>query len=117
MLLPYEVLKELDKLKHQRGQNNVSVEAQFAIKNIYEDFIQYPDKFKCQGAVQHTNYLIDIANSDDKIFNFCLQVQQHAGHVILVSNDVNLQNKASGTAIENVKDTEIKDRLIELCGH
>lgn len=117
MLLPYQVLQELDKLKNKLGPKNVSCEAQAAAKAIYENFHQYPDKLKCQGALNHKCYLIEIDGPDDKILNFCLQVKPHAGHVILLSNDIIFKTKALGTAIESVKGRDIKDRLIELCGH
>lgn len=111
------MLQELDKLKCQKGPKNVSCDAHAAAKAIYENFNQYPGKFKCQGALNHQRYLIEIDGPDDKILNFCLQVKPHAGHVILLSNDIIFKTKALGTAIECVEGRFIKDRLIELCGY
>lgn len=82
---------------------------------INESFSAYRDKLKCQGALKHKEYLIDINGPDDIIFNLCLQVQSHFAHVIMLSNDINVQNKAAGTGVEYTDGKGIKQRLKDLC--
>lgn len=50
--------------------------------------------FRGQSASNAKYYLIDVENPDDKILNYCLQLNQTKNFVVLLSNDINLRNKA-----------------------
>lgn len=47
-----------------------------------------------QSALSELEHLVEITSPDDRIINCCLQVKQHIVHVILLTEDINLRNKA-----------------------
>lgn len=53
-----------------------------------------------------TQHVINVKGADDKILNCCLQLQGQRKEVILVTNDINLSNKALTSGIEAITSRE-----------
>lgn len=53
-----------------------------------------------------TQHIINVKGADDKILNCCLQLQCQQKEVTLVTNDINLSNKALTNAIEAITSRE-----------
>lgn len=115
ILVPFMVLQELDKLKLVVDRKNVSILARQAIRFIDEQFTQNNQKFQGQSAIEHRRLLIDIDSADDRILNCCLQAQTSVERVILLSNDINLTNKAKACGITGVAAKQIIQLLNEKC--
>ena len=47
-----------------------------------------------QTALEERNHIIAVNSPDDSIINCCLQVKENVPHLIFLSEDVNLRNKA-----------------------
>lgn len=110
-MVPYMVLQELDKLKMVSRAKNVSVLARKAIRYIDEQFNSKNIKFQGQSAIDHNRSLIEIDSADDRILNCCLQLKSSVERVILLSNDINLTNKATVSGVESVTAKQIKQLL------
>lgn len=67
--------------------------------------------FAGQGAVDHRRHIIDIDSADDKILNCCLQVKQNASRVVLLTNDVNLSNKALASGVESISSKQMLEKI------
>ncbi len=63
-----------------------------------------------QKATEDCEHLIDVANADDKILNCCLQVLRQPREAILITNDINLCNKAMASGITAMTSKEYKDK-------
>lgn len=51
--------------------------------------------FSAQSAQDNQRNIVDIGSPDDRILNCCLQCQSlESKHIVLLSNDINLRNKA-----------------------
>jgi predicted ribonuclease YlaK len=99
LIVPYTVLQELDKLKHRRSDDLASV-ASKVIRFLNEKFSNSEDWIQGQSPVTaNNNKLIEIENPDDNILNCCLQLKQQTDKILLLSNDVNLRNKALFSAV------------------
>lgn len=62
-----------------------------------------------QKATESNRHIIDVKSADDKILNCCLQMIQHSRKVILITNDINLSNKAIASGIETMSTKEYQD--------
>ncbi|XP_055373465.1 transcriptional protein SWT1 [Condylostylus longicornis] len=94
LYIPYIVLQELDKLKMQT-ERSICVRAARAIKYLNENLSIKNPHFIGQSANESRKILdIDIENPDDHIINCCLQLKSYNLNYILLSNDINLRNKA-----------------------
>lgn len=47
-----------------------------------------------QTALEERDHYIDVNSADDSIINCCLQVKSHVPNLLLLTEDVNLRNKA-----------------------
>ncbi|KAI9585249.1 hypothetical protein GQX74_001096 [Glossina fuscipes] len=95
LFIPYCVLHELDKLKQRSGaQRGVKILAIRAIKFLNEKFQSKSPHLQAQCAIDECQYMIKISSPDDSIINSCLQVMLHIPNTILLTEDVNLRNKA-----------------------
>lgn len=90
--IPYIVLCELDMLKTRDG--NISKAAQRGIKTINEYFKQKDCNVTGQNVKDDTRELIPIESGDDRILNCAFQLKELTNKVLLLSNDINLRNKA-----------------------
>lgn len=55
-----------------------------------------------QSAKDDKEVLIDITSPDDKILNCCLQLKERSNQVTLLTNDINLSNKAMSSGITTI---------------
>ncbi|XP_011177396.2 transcriptional protein SWT1 [Zeugodacus cucurbitae] len=94
LYIPYSVLQELDKLKQFAVGDGTKVLAVRAIKYLNSKFEAKNKHVQAQSALSELEHLVEITSPDDRIINCCLQVKQHIDHVILLTEDINLRNKA-----------------------
>ncbi|XP_036319176.1 LOW QUALITY PROTEIN: transcriptional protein SWT1 [Rhagoletis pomonella] len=94
LYLPYSVLQELDKLKQFAVGDGTKVLAVRAIKYLNAKFEAKNKHLQAQSAISEREHLVEISSPDDRIINCCLQAKQHVDHVILLTEDINLRNKA-----------------------
>lgn len=50
--------------------------------------------FLAQTALEEREHLIDVNSADDSIINCCLQAKAQIPNLLLLTEDVNLRNKA-----------------------
>lgn len=96
--IPYIVLCELDMLKTRDG--NISKAAQRGIKTINEYFKDKDAFVTGQSVKEDRRELIPIDSGDDRILNCAFQLKELTNKVLLLSNDINLRNKAFVNEIE-----------------
>lgn len=94
LIVPYIVLKELENLAYTNRSKPIEASAKAANKYINNQFVAKNPQFKGQNVQDHSRKLLDIESGDDDVLNCCLQVKESGKKVILLSNDVNLRNKA-----------------------
>lgn len=99
LVVPYIVLQELDRIKHREQGKPLSTAASQSIRFLNEHLKRRDPRVKGQSTVEATVHLVPVENPDDHIINCCFQVRQiisgRAGtDLMLLSNDVNLRNKA-----------------------
>lgn len=109
--MPYIVLHELDDAKIKTNSTKIKRDARLTIHRVNELFAIDGRIFKCQGAIKHDQYLITIQNNDDHVINFGLQVYEHIKNVIIVSNDINVRNKANSNGLQACSGCTIKQYL------
>lgn len=119
LVIPYVVLQELDKLK-MSTENVTSVQAMIAIGFICDHLKREPNKIYGQSAMDSGNKLIDIHSANDSIINCCLQLQQNFGivrNVVLLTNDMNLSNRAICSHIEAFSKSEFDEIFLQSWMH
>ncbi|XP_075157390.1 swt1 RNA endoribonuclease [Haematobia irritans] len=95
LYIPYSVLQELDKLKMRSGcQEGVKTLAVRAIKYLNKKLENKSQHVLAQTALEERDHFIDVNSADDSIINCCLQVKRHVPNILLLTEDVNLRNKA-----------------------
>ncbi|XP_062700460.1 transcription elongation regulator 1-like [Aedes albopictus] len=99
LVIPYIVLQELDRIKHREKGKPLSQAASQSIRFLNEHLKRRDPRVKGQSTVEAAVHLVPVENPDDHIVNCCFQVRQiiagRAGtDLMLLSNDVNLRNKA-----------------------
>ncbi|XP_023296137.2 transcriptional protein SWT1 [Lucilia cuprina] len=95
LYIPYSVLQELDKLKMRSGcQEGVKTLAVRAIKYLNSKFENNSPNLRAQSALDERHHLVDINSADDSIINCCLQTKEQVPNLLLLTEDVNLRNKA-----------------------
>ncbi|XP_069966727.1 uncharacterized protein Swt1 [Bactrocera oleae] len=94
LYIPYSVLQELDKLKQFAVGDGTKVLAVRAIKYLNSKFEAKNKHLQAQSALSELEHLVEITSPDDRIINCCLQVKQQIDHIILLTEDINLRNKA-----------------------
>lgn len=90
--IPYMVLCELDMLKTREG--NISKAAQRGIKTINSYFETKDSYFVGQSIIEDSREVIPIESGDDRILNCAFQLKEVSDKILLLSNDINLRNKA-----------------------
>ncbi|XP_065364549.1 transcriptional protein SWT1 [Calliphora vicina] len=95
LYVPYAVLQELDRLKMRSGlQEGVKTRAVRAIKYLNSKFENDSSHLQAQSALDERQRLVDINSADDSIINCCLQAKEHVRNLLLLTEDINLRNKA-----------------------
>ncbi|KAL5276738.1 SWT1 family protein [Megaselia abdita] len=108
IMIPYKVIQELDGLKSRDTTASLAIRA---IKLLNDKLASKDPHFQGQNAKHSKDELIPIENNDDEILNCCLQIQKTCQNVMLLSNDVNLRNKALINDIKVLNST--KAELLE----
>ncbi|XP_073833423.1 swt1 RNA endoribonuclease [Musca autumnalis] len=95
LYIPYGVLQELDKLKMRSGcKEGVKTLAVRAIKYLNKKLENKSENVLAQTALEERHHLIDVNSADDSIINCCLQAKAQIPNILLLTEDVNLRNKA-----------------------
>ncbi|XP_062539268.1 transcriptional protein SWT1 [Armigeres subalbatus] len=99
LVVPYIVLQELDRIKHREQGKPLSQAASQSIRFLNDHLKRRDPRVKGQSTIEATIHLVPVENPDDHIINCCFQLRQIiAGRarteLMLLSNDVNLRNKA-----------------------
>lgn len=115
LVIPYIVLKELENLAHEKRGKPIEMSAKAANKYINNQFTAKNPQLKGQKAADHGNKLLDVQSGDDDVLNCCLQVKQGGKKVILLSNDINLRNKALFNDVPafSIQAIEVRDLKID----
>lgn len=120
VLVPYQVLIELDKeISKTWYPKNVYAEAVAAVNAINGKFKNERKLFYSQGKAQHLIQLIRIRCPDERIINFCLQVQNYIEKkvnvkAILLTDDKILKNKAAGSNIPSMSNSFAETSLQQI---
>lgn len=104
LYVPYIVLNELDKIK--TFKDNLAKLARTAIGFINENLNIKNDYFCLQSASEQMK-IIQIDCGDDLILNACLHINNITRKVLLISNDINLRNKAHANQISCMSGMEL----------
>lgn len=107
LVIPYIVLQELDNIKHNSAELEVS--SNKAIQFINEKLQKRHPQVRGQSAINENTLLINALNPDDSIINCCLQIKGTTNKVILLSNDINLRNKAICNQINAYKPKDLRE--------
>lgn len=94
LVIPYIVLKELENLAHRNQGKPIEQSARAANKFINNQFVGKNTQFRGQKVSDHNVKMLEVESGDDHVLNCSLQVKADGKKVILLSNDVNLRNKA-----------------------
>lgn len=106
LIVPYVVLQELDCLKARQSDRGLAQLAQHSIKYLNRQINSAETHIMVQNVFQSNDLLIQVENADDKILNCCLQIRRCENYVYLLSNDINLRNKA---IVNDIEATSIED--------
>lgn len=105
LIIPYVVLKELDRLKMQKTTSEIASQA---IAFIYDQIRMRPHQICGQSAMDNEDKYIAIWDANDSIINCCLQFKQKFGNVVLLTNDMNLRNKSICSHIPAFSKSELE---------
>ncbi|XP_028134692.1 transcriptional protein SWT1-like [Diabrotica virgifera virgifera] len=92
--IPWMVITELDEIKDRPGKTSLKCQALKAIKCINEFISKKDPRIKGQTVSEMSDQKHVGLSQDDKIIGTCLQAVEKYEIVILLSNDINLRNKA-----------------------
>ncbi|KAJ8951282.1 hypothetical protein NQ318_008185 [Aromia moschata] len=92
--IPWMVLMELDYMKDQCSDGKLKKNITNSVKFIHNALEQKNPRMLGQTVDEAEKQKYIGKSPDDKILSCCLQAGERYEHVILVSNDVNLKNKA-----------------------
>ena len=110
VVLPWMVVQELDSLKTS-GSDQTGVRARAAVRLINNLLLSRPANLVTQTARESRAVAAryDSRSPDDRILATCLESQEAGHQVFLVSNDVNLCNKALINGVKCGKSENILD--------
>ncbi|XP_055680464.1 uncharacterized protein LOC129788428 [Lutzomyia longipalpis] len=108
LFIPYIVLQELDRIKQKTDHKEELNTSMKAIKYINDKLQARHPQVKGQTAMHENELLISAPTPDDSIVNCCLQLRKSTKKVILLSNDINLRNKAICSGINAYRPKDIK---------
>ncbi|XP_034255211.1 transcriptional protein SWT1 isoform X2 [Thrips palmi] len=110
LFIPWQVLHELDHLK-DRGKSSIQPLARRAINFLHEKFSSKHSRIRGQKISEATKNTSNCA--DDNILQSCLQLKEQCFDVILVSNDINLRNKAIVSDVTAVSKDQLAGQIYE----
>jgi rRNA-processing protein FCF1 len=114
LVIPWQVLQELDILKDRRGStisSSLAAGARRAVSFLHSNFISEHPRIIGQTALDSVPEPFKIEVPDDAILQCCFLVAQRTYRVILLSNDKNLCNKAIVNGIKAYQTAEIQKEL------
>jgi rRNA-processing protein FCF1 len=116
LVIPWQVLQELDILKARQcsTSSSLAARARRAVSFLYSNFMSEHPRIRGQTALDSVPEAFKIEVPDDAILQCCLQIAQMTNRVILLSNDKNLCNKAIVNGIKAYQKAEIQQALDEL---
>jgi rRNA-processing protein FCF1 len=116
LVIPWQVLQELDILKARQcsGSSSLAARARRAISFLYSNFKSEHPRIRGQTALDSVPAAFKIEMPDDSILQCCLQIAQMTNRMILLSNDKNLCNKAIVNGIKAYQKSEIQQALEKL---
>jgi rRNA-processing protein FCF1 len=116
LVIPWQVLQELDILKTRQCCTNstLTARARRAVSFLHSNFMSEHPRIRGQTALESVAEAFKIEVPDDYILQCCLQIAQTTNRVILLSNDKNLCNKAIVNGIKAYQKVEIQQALDEL---
>jgi rRNA-processing protein FCF1 len=117
LVIPWQVLQELDVLKDHRGStisSSLAAGARRAVSFLHSNLISEHPRIIGQPALDSVPEALKIEVPDDAILQCCFQVAQRTYRVIILSNDKNLCNKAIVDGIKAYQRAELQKELEEL---
>ncbi|XP_072396136.1 uncharacterized protein [Diabrotica undecimpunctata] len=105
--IPWMVITELDEMKDRPGDNSLKNRALNASKCINELLNVKEPRVKGQTVSEMSEQKHVGLSQDDKIIGACLQAVEKYEMVMLLSNDINLRNKAMINGIPAVQSNGI----------
>lgn len=111
IFFPYVVLCELDGLK--KNSDGIGRLAQKAIKFIRTILKENGYFVHGQSATEDGSQSIPIKCADDRIINCCLQISEKKRKLILLTEDINLRNKANFNDFGSFSEREIREKCNE----
>ncbi|KAF5280528.1 hypothetical protein FQR65_LT00279 [Abscondita terminalis] len=107
VLIPWIVIQELDFLKDSRTNGKLKKQSQKAVHFINEKLSTKHPRVKGQSVRDAAQQNFSSKNADDAILHCCLQVAEKHNRAMLLSNDINLRNKAIIHGVDAYSHTEI----------
>ncbi|KAK4876931.1 hypothetical protein RN001_009437 [Aquatica leii] len=111
ILIPWIVIQELDFLKESRTDSKLKRKSQSAIHFINDKLSKKHPQVKGQSVRDAAKQNFSSKNADDSILHCCLQIIGKQNRAMLLSNDINLRNKAIIHNVDAYSHTEIIDTL------
>lgn len=112
LYVPYVVIEELDKLKGQKDRS-ISTLAMRAVKYLNEKLENRDKSIRGQTVVDSLREIIPVKFADDGILNCCLQLKEKKLRSLLLSNDINLRNKALINDVRALSSADVEVDNIE----
>nr|XP_015833261.1 PREDICTED: uncharacterized protein LOC107397489 [Tribolium castaneum] len=94
IFIPWIVTEELDFIKGDSNKRSLRQKAQDAIKLIEKTMSSKHNRMKGQTLMEANEQESVGANQDNKIIACCMQVLEKYENMVLLTNDINLKNKA-----------------------
>jgi rRNA-processing protein FCF1 len=116
LVIPWQVLQELDLIKDRKRNKNSDIiaKARSAVSFLHLNFVSDHPRIIGQSAFDSAPIGFQIEVPDDAIIQCCLLIAQRTSRVILLSNDKNLCNKAIVNGIKAYQKAEIQQELDKL---
>jgi rRNA-processing protein FCF1 len=112
IFIPWIVIEELDFIKEDSSKKSLKFKARDAIKYIEKTLCEKHPRIRGQ-TLNEANEQNDVGKSqDNKIIATCIQVVEKHKHMILLTNDVNMRNKAHINNIPVCSHTDIMTKIL-----
>lgn len=112
VFIPWMVMTELDYIKDKSSNEKLKNLTSTAIRFINIELEMENPRLKGQSVVEASKQESIGSSPDDKIIACCLQVMQIYEEIILLSNDINLKNKAMINGISTCSANEALIKII-----
>ncbi|XP_060664250.1 transcriptional protein SWT1 [Drosophila nasuta] len=111
LFIPYVVIKELDRIKDRRSEDDASKRsaARKAIRYLNDKFDKSL-RIQGQSALEDAEHLIEVDGGDDSVVNCCVQLSAQVPKLTLLTNDANLRLKAKTSSIAVASSSDLLSR-------